>query len=120
VVRASGQELPMPPRSVEVTEDAREGRRASRRGWSSTKRTSTFTKTLDWQSEHEYRVTLFPGKTFDDGYVYVPFGGAESVRAVILGEHFPQSQVPKAESICQQAGVELLIAIWASRAPRLL
>lgn len=79
-----------------------------------------FTKTLDWQTEHEYRVTVFPLDTSDDGYVYVPFGGAESVRAVILGEHFPQSQVPRAESVCQQAGVELLIAIWASGAPRLV
>jgi len=79
-----------------------------------------FTKTLDWETEHEYRVTLFSVDTSDDEYVYVPFGGAESVRAVILGEHFPQSQVPKAESICQQAGVELLIAIWASGAPRLV
>ena len=30
-----------------------------------------FTKTRDWQTEHEYRVTLFPGTTSDDGYVYV-------------------------------------------------
>jgi hypothetical protein len=79
-----------------------------------------FTKTLDWQTEHEYRVTLFPSKASDDGYLYVPFGGAESVRAVILGEHFPQSEVAKAESICQKAAVELLIAIWSSGAPRLV
>lgn len=79
-----------------------------------------FTKTLDWQTEHEYRVTLFPGKTSDDGYMYVPFGGAASVPAVILGEHFPQAQVPNAELICQQAGVELLIVIWTAGAPRLV
>jgi hypothetical protein len=79
-----------------------------------------FTKTLDWQTEHEYRVTIFTDKTSNDGYVYVPFGGAESIRAVILGEHFPQAQVPKAESICEKAGIELLMLIWASGAPRLV
>jgi hypothetical protein len=79
-----------------------------------------FTKTLDWQAEHEYRVTIFTDKTADDGYVYVPFGGAESVRAVILGEHFPQAQVSHAESICERAGVELLMVIWTAGAPRLV
>ena len=44
----------------------------------------------------------------------------ESDRAVILGEHFPQAQVPKAASICEQAGIELLMVIWASGAPRLV
>ena len=51
-----------------------------------------FTKTLDWQTEHEYRLTVFTDATSDDGYLYVPFGGSASVRAVILGEHFPQPE----------------------------
>jgi hypothetical protein len=79
-----------------------------------------FTKTLDWQTEHEFRVTLFPRETSDEGYVFVPFGGRESVRAVILGEHFPQARVAGAEAICQRAGVELLIAIWTHGRPRLV
>lgn len=79
-----------------------------------------FTKTLDWQTEHEYRVTIFTDKTAGDGYVYVPFGGAESVRAVLLGEHFPQTQIPHAQSICEHAGVELMMVIWAAGTPRLI
>lgn len=79
-----------------------------------------FTKTLDWQTEHEYRVTIFTDKTADDGYVHVPFGGAESIRAVILGEDVPQAKVSTAESICEQAGVELLMVIWTAGAPRLV
>jgi hypothetical protein len=65
-------------------------------------------------------ITSFPSETSDDGYAYVPFGSAESVRAVILGEHFPQSQVAEAESICRQAGVELSLAVWTSGAPTLV
>lgn len=79
-----------------------------------------FTKTRDWQTEHEYRVTIFTDKTADDGYLCVPFGGADSVRAVILGEHFPQAQVAAAQAICQRAGVELLMVVWSAGAPRLI
>jgi hypothetical protein len=79
-----------------------------------------FTKTLDWQTEHEYRVTVFTDTTSDDGYVYVPFGGSESVRAVILGEHFPQSEVSHAEATCREAGIELLMVVWQRGAPRLV
>jgi hypothetical protein len=71
-----------------------------------------FTKTLDWQSEHEYRMTLMTDRATDDGYVYVPFGDARSVRAVILGEQFPQWQFPAAKWACEQVGVELLTLRW--------
>jgi hypothetical protein len=79
-----------------------------------------FTKTLDWQTEHEYRMTIFTDRTSDDGYLYVPFGGPESVRAVILGEHFPQSEVSRAEALCREANIELLMVVWQRGAPQLV
>jgi hypothetical protein len=33
-----------------------------------------FRKTLDWRSEYEFRVTLFPGK-IEDKFIFVPYGG---------------------------------------------
>jgi hypothetical protein len=67
-----------------------------------------FTKTLDWESEHEFRITLIADVGADDEYVYVPFGDAKSVRGVILGEQFPEWQVPAAADVCEQVGVDLL------------
>jgi hypothetical protein len=74
-------------------------------------------KTLDWQSEHEYRVTIVTDKTADDGYLFVPFGDASSVRAVILGERFPEWQVPGAKWACEQVGVELHRLQWLAGLP---
>jgi hypothetical protein len=76
-----------------------------------------FVKTLDWQSEHEFRVTLIPNVQGDDGYVHVPFGDAESVRAVILGERFPEWQIPAAKWVCEQVGVTLLALHWIHGLP---
>jgi Protein of unknown function (DUF2971) len=74
-------------------------------------------KTLDWQSEHEYRVSIVTDTTADDGYLYTPFGGAASVRAVVLGERFPEWQVPAAKWGCDQLGVQLLRLQWRAGAP---
>jgi Protein of unknown function (DUF2971) len=71
-----------------------------------------YVKTLDWQSEHEFRVTLITNVEGDAQYVNVPFGDAASVRAVILGERFPDWQVPAAKWACEQVGVPLLKLQW--------
>jgi hypothetical protein len=65
-----------------------------------------FTKTLDWQSEHEFRVTLMTNVEGEEAeFVHVPFRDAASVRAVILGEQFPEWQFPAAKWACEQVGV---------------
>jgi Protein of unknown function (DUF2971) len=76
-----------------------------------------FVKTLDWQSEHEFRVTLMTNVEGDAEYVYVPFGDAQSVRAVILGEQFPDWQIPAAKWACEQVGVTLLALHWIHGLP---
>jgi hypothetical protein len=76
------------------------------------------TKALDWQSEHEYRVTILTDQTADDGYLHVPFGDASSVRALMLGERFPDWQLPAARWACERFGVELLRLQWQVGVPR--
>jgi hypothetical protein len=72
-----------------------------------------FTKTLDWQSEHEFRVTLMTNVEREEAeFVHVPFGDAASVRAVILGEQFPEWQFPAAKWACERVGVPLLTLRW--------
>jgi hypothetical protein len=71
------------------------------------------TKTLDWESEHEFRVSLVADVGSDDEYIYVPIGDdAKSVQAVTLGERFPEWQFPAAKYACEQVGVELLKIQW--------
>jgi hypothetical protein len=72
-----------------------------------------FTKTLDSQSEHEFRVTLMTNVEGEEAeFVHVLFGDAVSVRAVILGEQFPEWQFPAAKWACEQVGVPLLTLRW--------
>jgi hypothetical protein len=78
-----------------------------------------FRKTLDWQSEHEFRITLTADLGSDAEYVLVPYGGAESIRAVIFGERFPTWQIPAAKWICEQRGVPLLQLQWLNGEPKL-
>jgi DUF2971 family protein len=76
-----------------------------------------FRKTLDWQSEHEFRITLTANLGSDADYVFVPYGGAESIRAVILGEQFPTWQIPAAKWVCERRGVPLLQMQWLGGQP---
>jgi len=77
-----------------------------------------FAKTLDWQSEHEFRFTLVPneepglGRT---GYVFVDYGA--SLIEVILGEKFPAWQIPAARDICGRNGVKLSQLLWENGRP---
>jgi hypothetical protein len=76
-----------------------------------------FRKTLDWQSEHEFRITLTADLGSDTEYVSVPYGGAESIGAVILGERFPTWQIPAAKWVCERCGVRLLQLQWLGGQP---
>lgn len=69
-------------------------------------------KTDDWMSEHEYR---FVAMWEDEGYQFLPY--ADTLSAILLGERFPEWQVPGAERRCQQAGVELLRMEWRHGVP---
>jgi hypothetical protein len=74
-------------------------------------------KTLDWNSEHELRVIHSSSEVSDDGYVYVPFR-ASSIRAVVLGEKFPESRLSTARAVCNRAGVQLLRIEWRAGLPQ--
>jgi hypothetical protein len=76
-----------------------------------------FTKTLDWESEYEFRILYSPYKPRDDGYAEAPFGDASSVRAVILGERFPDWMFPAADWACKRVGVPLLRLQWVAGLP---
>jgi len=67
-----------------------------------------FRKVEDWASERELRYVLLD---HDDHYVAVEF---ERLRAVILGERFPDWQLPGAAAACQEAGAPLLKMAWST------
>jgi Protein of unknown function (DUF2971) len=66
-----------------------------------------FLKSDDWSTEHEFRVLLIDA---EDEYVFAGYG--EALRAVVVGEKFPEWQLAGASEICEQAGVELKKALW--------
>jgi hypothetical protein len=71
-----------------------------------------FLKTLDWASEHEYRfVVTAPAHE----YVRVAFGDA--LKAVIVGEKFPDWQRPGAIGACASAKAKPYHLLWSSRRP---
>lgn len=76
-----------------------------------------FTKTLDWQTEYEFRITVFPNEPARDGYLSVSFGGAKSIRAVIVGENFPTWQIPAAKAACDRHAITLLKMTWPGGRP---
>lgn len=84
-----------------------------------------FTKSLDWEAEHEFRVMFSPEKKTGEGprpadYVLVPFGDASAVRAVVLGEKYPDSEMPRALTVCEEHGLELLRVRWEAGVPSLV
>jgi Protein of unknown function (DUF2971) len=70
-----------------------------------------FLKSSDFESEHEYRAVLMAGR---GEYAYVGLRGA--LVAVIVGEHFPDWQVPGAAEVCDEAGVKLRRMHWETAA----
>ena len=73
-----------------------------------------FLKSDDWKTEHEFRVVLAAA---EDEYAFVDYGDA--LRAVVLGEQFPEWQVAGAQKICEAAGVELKRVRWHNGRPHL-
>ena len=73
-----------------------------------------FLKTLDWETEHEYRfVTLNTGDPQDE--LFLDFGDA--LDAVIVGERFPTWERPAAIDACREAHVDALTLNWDMRRP---
>ena len=71
-----------------------------------------FLKTRDWASEHEYRfVVTCP----DQLNVRVDFGDA--LKAVVVGERFPDWQRPGAIRACATAKAQPYHLLWSSRRP---
>jgi len=73
-----------------------------------------FRKTLDWESEHEYR---FVTTSTDDADLFVGF--EESLEAIIVGEKFPDWQRPSAIDACRPRGVKVLRLHWGTGRPKL-
>lgn len=66
-----------------------------------------FLKTDDWQSEHEFRAALLE---VDTDYAFVDH--EQSLRAIVVGERFPEWQLSGVRELCDKAGVELHKAFW--------
>lgn len=71
-----------------------------------------FLKTDDWATEYEYRAVVIDP---EGGEVRVAYGDA--LRAVVVGERFPDWQVPSAVEACAAAGVELRRVKWLNQRP---
>lgn len=72
-----------------------------------------FWKSLDWQTEYEYR---FVTNSTEGEPLYVDFRA--SLVGVILGEAFPLWQHQSAESACTRAGAEVAQLDWTRGLPR--
>jgi hypothetical protein len=71
-----------------------------------------FRKLTDWSTESEYRSVVAVRGASE---VAVDFG--ESLRAVVLGEHFPSWQIPAAAEMCRASGIDLRQIRWGAFPP---
>lgn len=69
-------------------------------------------KTLDWDSEHEYRLVAHRA---DDDYLHVPFG--DSLIAIIVGHEFPNDQEPALRAACEAANAVPYRLKWLHEGP---
>jgi hypothetical protein len=78
-----------------------------------------FLKTEDWATEFEYRFVFErntePNVRFLPAGNHVSYGDA--LRWVLVGEHFPDWQLPGAEAVAQAANVELRRMSWDLNRP---
>lgn len=74
-----------------------------------------FTKTRDWETEHEFR---FVAITCEDTSLSIEYGSA--LVAVIAGERLPSWEWPAVPSACQQAGAQALRILWKNWRPGLI
>jgi hypothetical protein len=74
-----------------------------------------FTKTRDWETEHEFRFVAIAG---DDVSLSVEYGDA--LVAVIAGEQLPAWERPAVESACQRVDAQALRILWKNWRPGLV
>jgi hypothetical protein len=74
-----------------------------------------FTKTRDWETEHEYRFVVVSGA---DHPLSVEFGDA--LTAVIAGDQLPQWQRPAVAAACERVGADPLLIRWSNWRPGLV
>ena len=72
-----------------------------------------FVKTVDWESEHEYRFVV---SAPDVEFVWIDYGDA--LEGAIVGELFPSWQRRGAIDICRQVGAVIGQMGWSSGVPR--
>jgi hypothetical protein len=71
-----------------------------------------FRKLEDWITEREYRYVILDNDSSDKSASY----GA-ALRAVIVGERFPDWQMPGAARVCSGAEADLLQIQWGASPP---
>jgi hypothetical protein len=71
-----------------------------------------FRKLSDWSTESEYRFIVTDGTSGD---IVLDFG--DTLRAVVLGEHFPAWQIPAAAELCRANGIDLKQIRWGAFPP---
>jgi hypothetical protein len=71
-----------------------------------------FKKTLDWQTEYEYR---FVTTASPEQPLYAAYGDA--LLAIVTGERFPDWQLPAALEASRESNVQLLTMNWHGRSP---
>ena len=76
-----------------------------------------FLKTLDWATEYEYRFVWNPAadELPEPPIHHVSYGDA--LRWVVVGEKFPDWQLPAAEEVAERAGAELRRMTWELNFP---
>ena len=74
-----------------------------------------FKKTLDWETEHEYR---FVAISQDESPLSIDYG--HSLTAVIVGEQLPRWEHPSAITACHEAEADPLLMKWKNRRPGLI
>lgn len=71
-----------------------------------------FLKSDDWTTEYEFRGLL---TSAEDEYAFAEYG--TSLRAVVLGEKFPEWQIAGAKQVCDAINVELKRIVWWNGRP---
>lgn len=74
-----------------------------------------FKKTLDWETEHEYR---FVAVSQDESPLSIDYG--HSLTAVIVGEQLPRWEHPSVIAACHEAEADPLLMKWKNRRPGLV
>jgi Protein of unknown function (DUF2971) len=80
-----------------------------------------FLKTEDWATEFEYRFVFERARPKEHRFHLVPPGNyvsyGDALRWVVVGEHFPDWQLPGADAVARAANVELRRMSWELNRP---